>query len=539
MDSSFSLHGLFRRSSAHLRKCIVSIRYIQMADKLPLCALPSPQQMDVDDSDATEAPTVSTNSEATTLQHLIVPLHDNKLNTLGAHSAQPPTPAATEATTPQVSTACGSSGEAAAASSSSSNGDTGDDEVKDLPAAAAKAERQIGAGGNSVVRKVVKGITDDDYERLKLLVLHASTSLRQDPAGRLTSQSIDVRIEQLQKQCSNHFYLNTAFFGLLCPPHLEQHIDYERVKGWTAPARLPKDAENLFMLEKVFFPINAGDGHWVLVVADFTVQPHTVSCFDSLKQQQHGGKYVEAITAYLTEEAASKGVQDQSIKFEGYAETPQSATRQSNSNDCGVLMLHYMQELSMAAGSVRHLVQCRVYYTRPSSMLSILRLPQLTQEQINESRLSLLECNNNEPDDKETADMINVASTSKAVPPALTAVEESCVSVTTKPTSPDESSIQQNKYLWHDKLSEAIDASAGSRILACNFFTPNLQLWWQYIFADFTKYYDTQADKPIVCLMSCSEKTEPMHVLQSLLTAVGVSEAHGMCSIEQCLAELE
>jgi hypothetical protein len=97
----------------------------------------------------------------------------------------------------------------------------------------------------------------------------------------------------------------------------------------------------------------------------------------------------------------------------------------------------------------------------------------------------------------------------------------------------------QNKYLWHDKLSEAIDASAGSRILACNFFTPNLQLWWQYIFADFTKYYDTQADKPIVCLMSCSEKTEPMHVLQSLLTAVGVSEAHGMCSIEQCLAELE
>jgi Ulp1 family protease len=79
-----------------------------------------------------------------------------------------------------------------------------------------------------------------------------------------------------------------------------------------------------------------------------------VSYFDSLEQQQHGGKYVEAITAYLTKEAASKGVQDQSTKFEAYAETPQSATRQSNSNDCGVLMLHYMQELSMAAGSVRY-----------------------------------------------------------------------------------------------------------------------------------------------------------------------------------------
>jgi hypothetical protein len=68
---------------------------------------------------------------------------------------------------------------------------------------------------------------------------------------------------------------------------------------------------------------------------------------------------------------------------------------------------------------------------------------QLTQEQINESRLSLLEVINNEPDDRETADIANVASTSKAVPPALTAVEESCVSVTTKPTSPDDTSTQQ------------------------------------------------------------------------------------------------
>jgi hypothetical protein len=68
---------------------------------------------------------------------------------------------------------------------------------------------------------------------------------------------------------------------------------------------------------------------------------------------------------------------------------------------------------------------------------------QLTQEQINESRLNLLECIKNEPDDRETADMTNVASTSKAVPPALTAVEESSVSVTAKPTCPDDTSIQQ------------------------------------------------------------------------------------------------
>jgi hypothetical protein len=68
-----------------------------------------------------------------------------------------------------VSTACGSSGAAAAASSSSSDGDIGDDEVKDRPAAAAKAERlQIVAGGKSVVPKIFKGISDDDYESLKV-----------------------------------------------------------------------------------------------------------------------------------------------------------------------------------------------------------------------------------------------------------------------------------------------------------------------------------------------------------------------------------
>jgi hypothetical protein len=71
----------------------------------------------------------------------------------------------------QVSTTYGSSGKAAAAAATSSDGDTGDDELKELLAAAVKAERlQTGAGGNSAVRKIVKGIkiTDDHYERLEV-----------------------------------------------------------------------------------------------------------------------------------------------------------------------------------------------------------------------------------------------------------------------------------------------------------------------------------------------------------------------------------
>jgi hypothetical protein len=55
---------------------------------------------------------------------------------------------------------------------------------------------------------------------------------------------------------------------------------------------------------------------------------------------------------------------------------------------------------------------------------------QLTQEQVNESRHSLLEGIKNEPDDRHVAPMTN-------------AVEGVCASVTTKPTSPDDTSAQQ------------------------------------------------------------------------------------------------
>jgi hypothetical protein len=68
---------------------------------------------------------------------------------------------------------------------------------------------------------------------------------------------------------------------------------------------------------------------------------------------------------------------------------------------------------------------------------------QLTQEQINESRLNLLECINNEPDDWDVTLKTNVASITTAASPALTAMEGSSASVTTKPTSSDDTSTQQ------------------------------------------------------------------------------------------------
>ena len=152
----------------------------------------------------------------------------------------------------------------------------------------------------------------------------------------------------------------------LCPPHMEQHIAYEPVKGWFTPARLPKAAENLSCLTTFSSPqLSLGAGGLC-----FKVTPPTVSYFDSLKQKQHGGRYVEEVTAYLTEKVARKSVQDQSIECKGCAHSLQSATFASSSNDCGVLMLHYMQELSMAAGSVRYALWCalqRLCSVRPDA----------------------------------------------------------------------------------------------------------------------------------------------------------------------------
>jgi Ulp1 family protease len=214
----------------------------------------------------------------------------------------------------------------------------------------------------------------------------ATAILLQDPAGWLTSQIIDIRLKQLQAEHPDNYYFNTSFFGLLCPsPNAEpQTVDYTRVAGWTKPSRLPGGTRNnLFQYSRVFFPINEGGSHWVLVVAENAARPPTLSFYDSLSAAKDGSRYISAVRQYLMEEGKARGfkwaqcldvdaaaggpgnssgsdsppsssVSDVPADFAVFAQTPQRAPRQSNNSDCGVLMLHYISQLSTRLVPVRY-----------------------------------------------------------------------------------------------------------------------------------------------------------------------------------------
>jgi Ulp1 family protease len=211
-----------------------------------------------------------------------------------------------------------------------------------------------------------------------------TATLLQDPAGWLTSQIIDMRLKQLQAEHPDNYYFNTSFFGLLCPsPNAEpQTVDYKRVAGWTKPSRLPGGTHNnLFQYSRVFFPINEGGSHWVLVVAENAARPPTLSFFDSLSAAKDGSCYISAVRQYLLQEGKARGFKwakcldvdaagvpgsssgsdtppisndDVPADFHMFTQTPQKAPRQSNNSDCGVLMLHYISQLSTRLVPVRY-----------------------------------------------------------------------------------------------------------------------------------------------------------------------------------------
>ncbi|CAM9605632.1 unnamed protein product [Choristocarpus tenellus] len=157
-------------------------------------------------------------------------------------------------------------------------------------------------------------------------------------------------MKQLQEQHPYHIYLDTSFFGFLCPAHDEEGhfvVDYQRVKGWTKPSRLPTGRKTLFELEKVFIPINEGNIHWVLVVVDLVGKREggehhpSVSFFDS--QGRNGIDYVEAIQEYLLSELSNRGEEEELEALTLVSQPPLNAPKQFNNSDCGVLMLHVIE----------------------------------------------------------------------------------------------------------------------------------------------------------------------------------------------------
>eukprot|EP00752_Nemacystus_decipiens_P014321 g12740.t1 len=219
-------------------------------------------------------------------------------------------------------------------------------------------------GGGDATLTTIRGINlqHDHFDRIL------------DSDGWLTSQIIDVRVKQLQDLYPQNLYFDTSFFGFLCPGTDRGGaflVDYGRVKGWTKASRLPAGKSSLFDMHKLFIPINQGNVHWVLVVVDMNGSgsgsgAKMVFFFDSFGRD--GTTYVEAVQQYLVSELSHRDKARQE-HFASRTRPPANAPRQHNSSDCGVLMLHVMEELS----------------TRPANGLT-----RLTQDEIVSLRNQLL-----------------------------------------------------------------------------------------------------------------------------------------------------
>lgn len=103
---------------------------------------------------------------------------------------------------------------------------------------------------------------------------------------------------------------------------------YSRVKRWAKRF-------DAFAQDKIFFPVNIANNHWVLVVAH--VMKKKVVFYDSFHSS--GKKYVDAVYRWLQDEhKAKKGTE---MDCNGWEVIPRDDTvpRQLNGSDCGVFVV--------------------------------------------------------------------------------------------------------------------------------------------------------------------------------------------------------
>ena len=106
-----------------------------------------------------------------------------------------------------------------------------------------------------------------------------------------------------------------------------KRYDYKEVKRWTKGI-------NIFLLKRMYCPINIGNTHWALAVIDF--KKMQIQYYDSLDNM--GVETLDNLLRYLEDEAKSRGYAENVFLkknwelIENTIETP----RQVNGDDCGV-----------------------------------------------------------------------------------------------------------------------------------------------------------------------------------------------------------
>ncbi len=176
-----------------------------------------------------------------------------------------------------------------------------------------------------------------ELSREKLQCLNVGTWL-DDEAVNLYMQMLKKRDEKLclkdNKRRRSHFFISFFFEKLTGGGK----YNYGGVKRWTKKAKI----DNVFELERIFFPVNISNLHWCMSVIH--IQAKQIRYYDSM-----GGKgttYLCALKRWLRDEHSAKLGYDWDDT--GWEVTPSTSDvpRQKNGNDCGVFAITFASFLS-------------------------------------------------------------------------------------------------------------------------------------------------------------------------------------------------
>jgi len=220
--------------------------------------------------------------------------------------------------------------------------DVEEDDDKDMEASAERILTltrarldPISAAEDAAISAVIRGPDTDEVLRMKFsidMTRHKMKCLERSVW--LNDEIINFYMEMLKERDTKLCELDpnrkpSWFFSSFLIAKLLEDGDYSyaRVKRWAKRF-------DAFAQDKIFFPINIANNHWVLVVA--YIQKKQVRFYDSFHST--GKKYVDAVFKWLQDEhLAKKGVPMDLTGWEVIAQDS-DVPRQLNGSDCGVFV---------------------------------------------------------------------------------------------------------------------------------------------------------------------------------------------------------
>ena len=155
----------------------------------------------------------------------------------------------------------------------------------------------------------------------------------------------------------SHFFKSFFITSLLQHgnPDATGQYCYRNVRRWGQ--QVP--GGNIFEMDKLFFPINVGRDHWILVVV--YMQERRIQCYDSMGSP--GTEYVQAIFTYLQDEHETKhGYPMEDMATWRLVACTADTPRQRTGYDCGVFVCTFIDLIAFntpLSFDQSDLVRCR------------------------------------------------------------------------------------------------------------------------------------------------------------------------------------